>query len=281
MSTHIVTGGQGFIGSKIVAATGGRPYDLKSDLDVRDRTRLAEYMQGVSGIFHCAAKISVSESFAMEQEYYSTNVEGTRIVANVAKEHNTKIVFSSSASVYGAAGEIVTEESPTHPISPYAQNKLDGEKILKEEGIRATVLRYFNVYGPGQSDEYAGVIGIFIKRALANEDILIHGDGKQTRDFIFVDDVVEANILAMKYDGQDFNIFNIASGDSVTVLEIAEKIIEMTNSESEILFGPAREGDITDSRVDIAKARAELGWMPKVSLDEGLKKTVEFYKGLR
>lgn len=281
MSRYIITGGQGFIGSKIVAATSGRSFDLKSNLDIRDKAKLAEYVWGMDGVFHCAAKISVPESFKMEQEYHSTNVEGTRTLAHVAKEHNTKVVFSSSASVYGTIEEIVTEESPTGPISPYAQNKLDGEQILRDEGVPTVVLRYFNVYGPGQSDEYAGVIGIFIKKALANEDILIHGDGKQTRDFIYVDDVVDANILAMKYDKQNFNTFNIASGDSVTVLEIAEKIIEMTNSNSEILFGPTREGDVQDSRVDISKARAELGWMPKVTLEEGLRKTVEYYKSLK
>lgn len=280
MSTYLITGGQGFIGSKIVAATGGKSFDLRSGLDVRDRAKLAEYVWGMDAVFHCAAKISVPESFKMEKEYHSTNVEGTRALAHVAKEHNTKVVFSSSASVYGNTGEIVTEESPTNPMSPYAQNKLDGEKILQEEGIPAVVLRYFNVYGPGQSDEYAGVIGLFIKKALKNEDILIHGDGKQTRDFVYVDDVVDANVLAAKYNKKTFNTFNIASGDSVTVLEMAEKIIELTNSNSEILFGPAREGDIYDSRVDISKARAELGWMPKVKIEDGLKKTIEYYKGL-
>ncbi|MEN9604783.1 MAG: hypothetical protein RJB39_468, partial [Candidatus Parcubacteria bacterium] len=221
MSIYIITGGEGFIGSKITRKVNGQSYDLKSGLDILNTSLFAEHATGMDGIFHCAAKISVPESIAHPDEYHRTNVEGTQSVVSTAKKNNTKMVFSSSAAVYGTSEDVVTEESSTDPMSPYAQNKLDGEKIIRDANIPAVVLRYFNVYGPGQSIAYAGVIATFIQKALKGEDLLIHGDGKQTRDFVYVEDVVEANVLAMKYTKKPFDTFNIASGDSITILEIA------------------------------------------------------------
>lgn len=161
---------------------------------------------------------------------------------------------------------------------------MEGEEILKklsniniEKNTRPHIaLRYFNVYGPGQSDAYAGVITIFIKKALKNEDINIYGDGEQVRDFIFVDDVAEANILAMKYDNKSFEVFNIGSGTPIKIKELAELIIKLTNSSSKIVYLPEREGDIVFSQVDNSKTKKVLGWSPKVSLEDGLQRTIKY-----
>jgi UDP-glucose 4-epimerase len=209
MKKYIVTGGQGFIGSKIVKKVDARSYDLKSGQDVLDQGSFKAASAGCDGVFHCAAKISVPESVKQKDEYYKNNVLGTKLVAQVAEQNNQKIVFSSSAAVYGDTSAAITENFEFCPKSPYAENKIDGEEILKKLKTPAIALRYFNVYGPGQSDAYAGVITAFIKKALKNEDIVIYGDGQQVRDFVFVDDVAEANIVAMNYDNKIFDVFNI------------------------------------------------------------------------
>ena len=278
MKKYLVTGGEGFIGSKIVSKTGANSFDLKSNLDILNSEQFAEACVLSTAIFHCAAKISVPESIQKPDEYYRNNVEGTKSVAGVAERNSLKIVFSSSAAVYGDATETVLETSDLNPKSPYAQNKIDGENILKKLKTPAIALRYFNVYGPGQSDAYAGVITAFIKRALKNEDIVIFGDGKQVRDFVYVDDIAEANIAAMNYKNNQFEIFNIGSGVETTINNLAQKIITLSGSLSKIKYAPAREGDIVYSQANVSKAKKVLGWSPKVSLDDGLKQVIEFYQ---
>lgn len=287
MSTYLVTGGEGFIGGRIASKTNAKTYDLKSGKNILNKEVLSgELSDDIKGIFHCAALISVPESFEKTREYYENNVMGTKCVAEVAEKVGTKIVFSSSSAVYGELNAIASEESHTNPKSPYAENKMEGEEILKKFSNTNTntnkrshiALRYFNVYGPGQSDAYAGVITIFIKKALKNEDINIYGDGEQVRDFIFVDDVAEANILAMKYDNKSFEVFNIGSGTPIKIKELAELIIKLTNSSSKIVYLPEREGDIGFSQADISKAKLTLGWSPEVSLEDGLRTTIEYIK---
>jgi UDP-glucose 4-epimerase len=278
MNTYLVTGGEGFIGSRIVEKTAAQSFDIKSGHDILDEAALAQAVSGTKGIFHCAAKISVPESFLKKDEYERTNVTGTRSVVNAAKINNTKIVFSSSAAVYGESDKPVTETAPLNPLSPYAQNKKDAEDILSASGVNNIILRYFNVYGPGQSPEYAGVITSFIRSALQNGDITIYGDGSQVRDFIYVDDVVDANLIAMNHSGTTFDTFNVATGKSTSIKELAEKIIWLCDSSSKIRYEQARTGDIMHSCADVSKAKSILGWSPKVSLEEGLLKTIEYYR---
>ena len=272
-SKYLVTGGQGFIGQNVVKLTGGVSFDLASGLDIRDIDALRANIEQGQEIFHLAAKISVPESFENEREYFETNVIGLKNLVEIAKEKNNKIVFSSSAAVYGNTSFMVNEDGKVGPLSPYASNKLEGENILKESGLNAVCLRYFNVYGPGQSSAYAGVITNFINKAKKGEDLIIFGDGNQVRDFVHVEDVARANLLAMKYlentkDG--FQIFNIGSGEEVTIRELAQMIIDLTGSKSKIVYAKPRQGDIYYSCADITKAKAKLDFSPKINLKKGL-----------
>jgi len=278
MSNYLVTGGEGFIGSRIANATNGISFDLKSHLDILNQEKIKIAATHAKGIFHCAAKISVSESVSIPDIYYKTNVEGTRSVLKAAELAGSKIVFSSSAAVYGEAGSIVSEESNKNPKSPYAQNKLDGENILKTSSVPHIALRYFNVYGPGQSAEYAGVITFFILNALKGNDVIIYGDGNQIRDFIFVDDVVTANIAAMNYKNKSFEVFNIAGGVETSIKTLAETIIFLTKSSSKIVYQVPRLGDIVYSQADVSRAKDILQWQAKTSLEEGLQQTIKYYE---
>lgn len=274
MNTLLVTGGQGFVGSRIIKMLGGESYDLKSSLDILDEPRLQTASQDKNAIVHCAAKISVPESFKIPQEYYRTNVEGTASVIKAAETNKNKIVFFSSAAVYGDSSKKVTEEDVLNPKSPYASNKRDGEELLKKSSVPHIALRPFNIYGPGQSPQYAGVITHFITAALAHKDVTIFGDGNHVRDFIFIDDIVSAVKAATEYKNTQFEVFNIGSGVETTMSSLAELIIKLTNSSSKIVFKPNREGDIVYSQADVSKAEKLLNFKAKISLTEGLKRTV-------
>jgi UDP-glucose 4-epimerase len=278
MKKYLITGGQGFIGSKIITKTGGSSFDLKSGQNILNTDQLTGACNDMTGIFHCAAKISVPESVEKPDEYFKTNVEGTRTVVNVADGYKTKIVFSSSAAVYGEKNEKVNEDADLHPQSPYAQNKVDGEVLLAASPVPHIALRYFNVYGPGQSPQYAGVITFFIMNALTGKDLVIYGDGNQVRDFIFVDDIAKANVLAMQYPNTVFEIFNIGSGRETSIKELAETIIALTQSSSKIIYKDPRPGDIIYSQADVSKARTVLNWNAETSLEEGLRQTIAYYK---
>lgn len=267
---YLVTGGEGFIGSKIVERLNCNSYDKKSGQDILNQENLVEVMENINTVFHTAAKISVPESQKKPEEYYDVNVEGTKNIVNISK---SKIIFSSSAAVYGEYDRKVVEEDKLNPESNYAQNKVDGEELISaKNGIS---LRYFNVYGPGQGD--AGVIAIFIKKALNNEDLVITGNGSQERDFVYVDDVVDANIAAASYSGAE-HVFNIGSGTSIKLRDLAELIIKLCNSESKIILEKPRYGDLFYSCADVLKAKNELNWAPKTDLETGLIKTIKFYK---
>ncbi len=289
---YLVTGGDGFIGSCIMKklaehSCSAVSYDIRNGKDILDETTLAaEIANGYDGVFHCAALISVPESMQKPEEYYRTNVLGTQTLIKVLQSSNrkSKIVFSSSAAVYGEKSSAVSEEMPdgmVTPLSPksnYAQNKIDGERIIAESGMPAIALRYFNVYGPGQSLAYAGVITFFIEAALKGNPIIIFGDGNQLRDFIFVSDIAEANVAAMFSDKSDFNIYNIASGTTTDLNNLAALIIRLTGSSSKIIHKPAREGDIMYSAANISKATMSLGWKPKITLETGLDLIIAYMK---
>jgi UDP-glucose 4-epimerase len=267
---YLVTGGEGFIGSKIVERLNCESYDKKSGQDILDKERLSKAFEDLDIIFHTAAKISVPESQEKSAEYYSVNVEGTKNIVNLS---DSKIIFSSSAAVYGEYDRKVSEDDKLNPESNYATNKVEGEELIsKKNGIS---LRYFNVYGLGQGN--AGVIAIFIKKALKNEDLIITGNGNQERDFIYVDDVVDANIAAVSYSGPE-KVFNIGSGKSIKLRDLAKLIIKLCCSKSKIILEKPRHGDLFYSCADITKAKNKLNWTPKTNLETGLKKTIEFYK---
>ncbi len=275
---YLVTGGEGFIGSRVSEMNGGVSFDLKNGFNILDKQKLEQYVSIDGGIFHLAAKISVPESFEKEKEYFETNVIGLKNLVEIAKEKNNKLVFSSSAAVYGNTSHKVREIDRLEPLSPYASNKLEGEKILEKSGIRAVCLRYFNVYGMGQSSAYAGVITNFVNKAKRNEDIVIYGNGEQVRDFVHVDDVARANILAMEYlekSENGFDIFNIGSGNEMTIKELAQMIISLTKSKSKIIYKEPRLGDIIYSCADISKARKILGFKPRISLQDGLEDLIK------
>lgn len=278
MSKYLITGGEGFIGSRIVQKTGGIPYDIKSGFDILNERLLEKKAIGIDGVFHCAAKISVPESISKPYEYYRINVEGTRSVTKIAEYTKSKIIFSSSAAVYGDTTRAVNEKSLVNPKSPYAENKIEGENILKDSPVPHVALRYFNIYGPGQSPQYAGVITSFITNAINGTDLVIYGDGNQVRDFVFVDDIAQANIKAMKYNNTFFELFNIGSGIETSINKLAETILQLTNSNSKIVYKPCRPGDIIYSLADISKAERVLKWKAEVSLEDGLKETIRYYQ---
>jgi len=291
-----VTGGAGFIGSHIVNALvrdghsvtvvdnlrTGRMVNLENCIDdidlvegdIRDYDLLREKFRDLDGVFHEAALASVPDSFRIPDEYHTVNVKGTENIFKLANEYGYKVVYASSSSIYGNPVRVpITEDHPKNPINPYAKTKVDDEKLAQkyaELGARIIGLRYFNVFGRGQSKEYAGVIKKFLENMYDKKPLIINGDGLQTRDFVYVGDVAEANLLAMKSDVKHAFI-NIGTGSSITVLELAEMIIKESNFLSPPIHGPALDGDVRESEADITRARELLKWVPKTTLNDWLK----------
>jgi UDP-glucose 4-epimerase len=301
MKKCLITGGAGFIGSHIaehLAKEGANIFVLDSlrtgfeknleglnvnffKGDIRDEILVEELTKDCETIFHLAALVSVPESLLRTKECIDINTIGTiNILESAKKNQNCKVILSSSAANYGDNPVLPKLESMSpEPMTPYAITKLDGEYYLKmyydQYGVETTSLRYFNVFGPRQNPKsaYAAAVPIFINKALKNESLSIYGDGLQTRDFIYVKDVVRANLLASQKGNETYNV---ALGHSTTILELAEKIIEITNSKSKIEFLQERIGDIKHSKADPSKFN-KLGFKPKYSIDEALKETIEFY----
>ena len=298
----VVTGGAGFIGSHIAwelvrenevividnLYTGKEenvpPGAKLVKADIRDYSAIAELISNADYIFHEAAQVSVVESIRDPVFTEEVNVLGTLNILKALLEGHGKLIFASSAAVYGDNPNLPLRESERpRPLSPYGVTKVTGEEYLRVfhelYGLPVVALRYFNVFGPRQSaNQYAGVISIFINRALKDEPLVIFGDGKQTRDFIYVKDVVKANLLVAESRKANGRVFNVATGKQTTILELATKIIEITGATSSIIFDKPRPGDIRHSLADISEIR-NLGFEPEWSLEEGLKKTVEWYQG--
>lgn len=299
----LVTGGAGFIGSSIVEhfdkeaevrvldnlRTGYRENIEAFDVEfiegsITDRAAVTRAVQGVDYVFHLAAMISVPESMEKPCQCVEINTTGTLNVLQAAAEAGVKkLCFSSSAANYGDNPTVPKVETMIpEPKSPYAVTKLDGEyycRIFHDEGwLNTACLRYFNVFGPRQDpkSQYAAAIPIFIHRAVGNEPITIFGDGGQTRDFIFVRDVVAANVY-MATSEELTGVYNVAYGRCRTIRDVAEKIIELTGSSSEIEYGPVRAGDVRHSQAGIDKLIAA-GFTPSGQFDEGLNETIEFFK---
>ena len=295
----LVTGGAGFIGSHIAEYLVRRGDDVtvldnlitgsKENLtkisdkinfvngDIRDHKLLEELVSDTTGVFHEAALASVQQSFSMKDEYIDVNVAGTENIFKLAKEYGFKIVYASSSSVYGNPKKIpVKEDDERKPINPYAKTKLDGEDLAKkysEIGVKVIGLRYFNVFGKRQSKEYAGVIKLFLQRIQQKKSPKINGDGLQTRDFVHIDDVVKANVLAMDSD-INHRFLNVGSGLPTSVLDLANLIIEVSGLSLEPIHGPELSGDVKATQSDIKLIRKLLNWEPKMKLDDWLTKII-------
>jgi len=287
----LVTGGAGFIGSHLVHLLQNRaPINVLDNLTTGHRDRLAnldchffegsildqkllsDAMRDVTHVFHLAAMVSVDESVSNPTVCHQINVEGTRRVLEAAAQAGAKrCVLASSCAIYGNDPAMPkTESLPPAPASPYAESKLAGEQLCTESIIPAAALRFFNVYGPHQNPNgpYAAAVPRFFQAALAGTPITIHGDGQQTRDFVFVEDVTAALIhVALHPDLR--GVYNVASGQSTSILQLAKRILSLTGSSSPITHTSARVADVRFSSASIERLRTT-GWSPQTTLDCGL-----------
>lgn len=308
----LVTGGAGFIGSHLVErllADGARVRVLdnfstgtRANLlfaakfrrqlevirgDIRNRAALARAARGVRVIYHQAAMRSVPRSVKDPLGANENNVTGTLNVLEAARRGRVpRVVYASSSSVYGARPELPKrEEQPPAPISPYAVSKVAGEQYAavwtRLYGVETVGLRYFNVFGPRQDpkSEYAAVIPRFILWGLKGRPLEVHGDGTQSRDFTYIDNVVEANLLAARAPEAGGEVFNVGCGDRVSLLEIIAKLEAILGRRLSLKHTPPRAGDVPHTLADVGKAKRLLGYSPLVDFDEGFRRTVEYFKG--
>ena len=291
----LVTGGAGFIGSHIVEYLVERGDDV-TILDnlhsgkmqnlskinnnvnfvngnIKDYKLLERLAKDSDGVFHQAALVSVPQSFKMQAEYFDVNTKGTENVLKLAKEYGFKVVYASSSSVYGNQKQTSIKESDNrNPTNPYAETKLKAELLAEkysEMGVRVIGLRYFNVYGRRQSKEYAGVIKLFLERIQQNNAPKINGDGLQTRDFVYVEDVVKANILAMDSNVKH-QFFNVGMGYSISILDLANMIIDASSLSLTPIHDSQLPGDIRDSQADLELINKLLKWKPVTKLEDWL-----------
>ena len=297
---YVVTGGAGFVGSylvKLLVDEGhsvividnlvkGTKANLESildkiefhQIDIRDYESLKKILKNIDGVFHQAALTVVQDSFDRPEEYSEVNVNGTENIFKLANENNFKVVYASSSSVYGHQNIMpITENANRNPINPYGQTKLDGEYLFEKYskmGTEIIGLRYFNIFGDGQTLEYAGVITKFLDRIKQNEAPLIFGNGSQIRDFIYVGDVVMANLLSMMSDVSNL-LVNIGTGKAITILELANMVVEVSGLELKPIFQDPLQGDIEKSHADINLAIESFKWKPKKDLKEWLSETLK------
>ena len=291
--TVLVTGGAGFIGSHIVDAllpdndvrildnfsTGvrERPPEAATVIegDVRDTEAVEQAMDGVDIVFHQAAIVSVDKSVEDPATSNDVNLDGTLAVLEAARTEDARVVFASSAAIYGTPESLPVDEGhPKEPLSPYGLEKLTADHYCRLYaelyGLPTVALRYFNVYGPRQTGgDYAGAITVFSEQARGGGPLTVHGDGEQTRDFVNVADVVRANMLAATTDATG-EAFNIGTGTETSITTVAETIRDHVDPETELTHVDPREGDIRESVANIEKAREQLGYEPTIELDDGL-----------
>ncbi len=304
----LVTGGAGFIGSHIAERlvreghqvvvydnfSSGRRENLATlegkveivEGDVRDAPQLDYRMAGCDVVFHEAAVVSVPYSVEHPQETHDVNIQGTLNVLIAAKKQKVKrVVFACSAAVYGEDPELPKKESMRPlPISPYGVEKITGEMYLqtwaKLYGVETVSLRYFNVFGPRQDPRspYSGVISVFVARALEGKTATVFGDGSQSRDFVYVGNVVDANLRAATVPGVSGRAYNVGCGTRTTLLELLAAIGKIVGRDLTPTHAPVRVGDIKDSLADISLARKELGYAPEVGVEEGLRRLMDHLK---
>lgn len=311
MSNFLVTGAAGFLGSALANRlvrdghqvrglddlSAGDPSRLSPEVlftrgDVADRPKLWTLLQDVECVYHLAARVSVPESVLYPREYNAVNVGGTVGVMEAMRDAGVRrVVFTSSGTVYGEqAQQPLRESMPPDPRSPYAVSKLAAEYYVRTIGalwgIETVSLRVFNAYGPGQPlpASHAPVIPRFLRQALSGGSLVIHGDGSQTRDFVYVDDVVEALVAAANARTVDRQVINVGSGVETSVRELARRVGEILGLKVAPLPGGGEGGGVSRMRADLHWAREKLRFRPKVELEEGIRLTVErdgrFEKGL-
>lgn len=308
MSRVLVTGGAGFIGSHIaerladlghevrvidnfstgkrenLAACAGRVAVIEAD--IRDLAALKAAARGVDVVFHEAALASVPRSVDDPVTSDEVNVHGTLNVLVASRDAGVRrVVYASSSSIYGNSPDLPKREDMTPaPESPYAAGKLAGELYCSVFSslyrLPCVVLRYFNVFGPRQdpSSQYAAVVPLFTRALLRGEQPVVYGDGEQSRDFTYVENVVDANLAAAESDGAVGKVLNVACGSTTTVNDLCERIRALAGVDVRPRFAPPRPGDVGHSYADVSRARALLGFAPSVALDDGLARTVEWFR---
>jgi UDP-glucose 4-epimerase len=304
----LVTGGAGFIGSHLVEALTalGRPVRVFDDFstgmrtnlpksgaaeivtgDVADPAAVERAMQGVKVVYHLAALASVARSVETPAVTHRACCTGTLHVLDAARKAGVRrLVFAASSSAYGGASSAdgQKEDAPVRPLSPYAAAKLAGELYLRAfahtYGIETVSLRFFNIFGPRQRADspYSGVIALFIAAMAAGKRPTVHGDGLQSRDFTYVSNAVQALMKAAESKGVSGNVYNVGTGNSVTVLDLIAALNRLLGTDLKPQFGPPRAGDVRFSLADISRTRRDLGYNPDVPFLDGLGRTLEWYR---
>lgn len=295
----VVTGGAGFVGSylvKLLVKKGhnvvvidnlhkGKKENLDEvldkieflNIDIRDYDLMEKNMRDIDGVFHQAALTVVQDSFKDSEEYHSVNVDGTENIFKIAQKNNFKVVYASSSSIYGHQENVpILENFNKKPINPYGKTKLDDEIIAEKYsklGVKIIGLRYFNIFGKGQTIEYAGVITKFLDRIQDGKPPIIFGDGSQIRDFIHVEDIANANYLAMTSDVSNLHV-NIGTGNAISILELAKTMIDVSDLNLQPIMLEALDGDIQKSHSDSSLAKISFGWISKMKLEDWLKEII-------
>lgn len=296
----LVTGGSGFIGSHLVHYLINKEHNvtvvdnlhsekIENLTDVKDKIifhkmdileydKLREMSKDVDGIFHEAALTEVQESFVKPKEYQHVNVTGTENIFKIAKEFGIKVVYASSSSVYGNPERIpIKEDAKRKPLNPYGETKVQAELVAEKYssgGVKIIGLRYFNVYGKGQSISYAGVITKFLDRVRNRHPPIIYGDGMQVRDFVYVGDVAKANLLAMQSD-IDSAFINVGSGTMISILELAHMVIKTAGLDMRPIHEKPLQGDVKESQADITMAEKLIGWHSEIKLEDWLAQVIQ------
>tara|TARA_B100000530_G_C15861291_1_gene449424 strand:+ start:63 stop:962 length:900 start_codon:yes stop_codon:yes gene_type:complete len=297
---YAVTGGAGFVGSHLVKLLIKKGHEVKvidnlhtgkmenlqeveseiefQKIDIQDYDSIEKELNSVDGVFHQAALTVVQDSFKMPEKYHDVNVKGTENIFKIAQKNNFKVVYASSSSVYGHQNVVpILEDFEKRPINPYGKTKLDDENLAEKYAkydVKIIGLRYFNIFGKGQTLEYAGVITKFLDRIRDKKPPIIFGTGSQIRDFIHVEDIANANYLAMDSDVSNLHV-NVGTGNSISILELAKIMIDISNLDLEPIMEKALEGDIEKSQSDNTLARKSFGWEPEKKLEEWLKEIMK------
>jgi UDP-glucose 4-epimerase len=303
----LITGGAGFIGSNLAKFLVGKGYKVRIidnlstgklenikefsenldflEGDITDLKTFKRALEDMDFLIHLAAITSVQRSMEEPGLTYKVNFEGTKIALELSEKFRIKrFIFASSCAIYGNPEKLpVSEDFEPSPLSPYAETKLYGEKMCLEylkKGLDVIILRFFNVFGPKQDADspYSGVISRFIKRILEGKSPIIYGDGEQTRDFIFVNDVTSLIEKALLKSLSDIRIFNIGSGKRYSVKRVFEILKEISGFKGDPEFEEGRKGEVRHTQADIRRAEKEFEWKPEISIEEGLKITYKYMK---
>ncbi len=299
---YLITGGAGFLGAALSNRlhrqghhvrvlddlSTGDPESLNPDIhftrgDINDRPKLWTLLQDINVVYHLAARVSVPESVLFPRDYNEVNVGGTATLMEAARDAGTpRVVLASSGAVYGDQQDpILSENTQPQPHSPYAVSKLASEWYVRTigdlSGIETICLRIFNAYGPGQNipPSHPPIIPNFIRQSQQDGTLVFHGDGNQTRDYVYVDDVVNAMVSAGTVEGLDEPIINVGSGTETSVRDLARLLIEITGGDPEEVYNPRISGGVSRMCADISLAKEKLDYVPLITLEKGLQLTIE------